>query len=51
MYPSDQGMKLIGEGTEEAASGRAEHMETAIFAIGIEQLQIQYWIMLFVLLQ
>lgn len=42
MYPSDQGMKLIKEGREEAASGSVEHMEIEIFAIGIEQLRIQY---------
>jgi len=31
MYASEQGTKLIREGSEEAASGRVEHMETEIF--------------------
>lgn len=49
MHPSDQGMKLIREGREEAASGRGEHMQTEIFAIGIEQLQFQYRMVLSIL--
>lgn len=36
----DEGMRLIRKGSEETASGRIEHMETEIFAIDIEQLQI-----------
>lgn len=36
----DEGMRLIRNGSEETANGRIEHMETEIFAIDIEQLQI-----------
>lgn len=36
----DEGMRLIRKGSEETANGRIEHMETEIFAIDIEQLQI-----------
>lgn len=49
MHLSDQGMKLIREGREEAASGRAEHMQTEIFAVGIEQLHFHYQMVLSIL--